>query len=484
VLVAGAGPAGLVAAITLASYGISVLVADKREGAPALSRALVVSTRGMELMRRWGLEDAVRAGAPDVIPQAWVTADLACGEGIEMPLGYPSDEEAAVVSPCRPAWAPQDHHEPILLAHLRRMPSATVRSGCELIALSQDDDGVYAVLADRRTGKSSRVGAQYVIAADGAHSRVRELLGIDMAGPDHLADYERVEFAAPLANVAGARRYALYVITRPDAAGVLAQRGRGDRWGISRERAAGQPRFTGMCEDELTGLIARAAGVSDLPVRIERLSSFPFAAQVADRYRRGRGFLTGDAAHRTTPRGGTGMNTAIQDSFDLGWKLAWVLRGWAAQTVLDSYEAERRPVGLHNVQRAAQPTGSRSVTSDALPWDLNGRMAHCWVRARGRLVSTLDLIGDGLTMLTGPGEPRWREATAHHCGPAPLKVHVLDTSAAGALRLEPGAAMLVRPDGREVARWPSYSAWLRSGRPSVLAPPSTKPSADHALPVQ
>jgi len=473
VLVAGAGPAGLAAGITLARYGIGVLVVDKRDGIPALSRNLVISTRGMELMRRWGLENAVRAGAPDVIPRAWVTPDLACGQGTEMPLGYPSDEEAAAVSPCRPAWAPQDHHEPILLAHLRRMPSVEVRFRCELTALSQDQAGVHAVLMDRETATTSPVRAQYVIAADGARSRVRQLLGIGMDGPDHLADYERVEFSAPLTGPAGGRCYALYVITRPDAAGVLAQRGRGDRWGISRERAAGQPRFTDMRQDELTGLLARAAGISDLPVRIERLSSFPFAAQLADRYRNGCGLLAGDAAHRMTPRGGTGMNTAIQDSFDLGWKLAWVLRGWAPPRLLDSYQTERRPIGLHNVQRAAQPTGARATTSEALPWDLAGRLAHHWIPASGHPVSTLDLIGDGLTLLAAPGDSRWKGAKARHSGLVPLTVHVLDTGTAAALQLEPRGAMLVRPDGRETGRWPDYDQWCRSPRELPTGPASS-----------
>ncbi len=467
VLVVGAGPAGLVAGITLARYGISVLVIDKRDGAPALSRALVVSTRGMELMRRWGLEDAVRAGAPDVVPRAWVTPDLACGEGAEMPLGYPSDEEAAAVSPSRPAWAPQDHHEPILLAHLRQMPSATVRFRCELTGLTQDQAGVHAVLQDQQTAAIGLLDAEYVIAADGAHSRAREQLGIPMDGPAHLADYERVEFLAPLAGAAGNRRYALYVITRPDGAGVLAQRGRGDRWGISRERTAGQPRFADLGEHELTGLIARAVGVSDLRARIERLGSFPFAAQIAERYRQGRGFLAGDAAHRMTPRGGTGMNTAIQDSFDLGWKLAWVLRGWAPQDLLDTYEADRRPVGLHNVKRAAQPTGARASTAEALAWDLHGRVAHHWIRGRGRPISTLDLVGEGLTVLAGPGDPRWANAKAHHPGPVPVAVHLLDAGTAGALELEPNAAMLVRPDGREVHRCPDYDRWL--AEPSCAA---------------
>jgi 2-polyprenyl-6-methoxyphenol hydroxylase-like FAD-dependent oxidoreductase len=477
VLVVGAGPAGLVAGITLARYGISVLVIDKREGIPALSRALVISTRGMELMRHWGLEDAVRAGASDVIPRAWVTPALACGEGTEMPLGCPSDDEAAAVSPSRPAWAPQDHHEPILLAHLRQLPAATVRLRCELTGLSQDRAGVHAVLVDRETATTSQVDARYVIAADGAHSRVREQLGIGMAGPGHLADYERAEFSAPLAAVAGDRCYALYVITRPDAAGVLAQRGRGDRWGLSRERTPGQPLLTDLSDAELTGLIARAAGVADLPLCIERLSTFPFAAQIADRYRHGRGFLAGDAAHRMTPRGGTGMNTAIQDSFDLGWKLAWVLRGWAPPSLLDSYQIERRPVGLHNVQRSAQPAGARATTSEALSWDLNGRLAHHWIRATGRQISTLDLVGDGLTMLAGPADPRWRGAQAHHPGRVPVTVHALDTGTADALQLEPAGAMLVRPDGRQAGRWPDYAAWLRS-----IGTTPSHPVPDHATP--
>lgn len=371
-----------------------------------------------------------------------------------MPLGYPSDEEAAAVSPSRPAWAPQDHHEPILLAHLRGMPSVTVRFRRELVELSQDEDSVHAVLLDRDAATTTQVDARYVIAADGAHSTVREQLGIGMEGSAHLADYERVEFTAPLENMAGDRRYALYVITRPDAAGVLAQRGSGDRWGLSRERSAGQPRFADLREGQLIELISRAAGVSDIRARIERLSSFPFAAQIGERYRAGRGFLTGDAAHRMTPRGGTGMNTAIQDSFDLGWKLAWVLRGWSTPSLLDSYEAERRPIGLHNVRRAAERTGARASTGEALPWDLNGRLPHHWVRMRGRTVSTLDLVGDGFTVLAGPGDPRWRDANAHHPASVPVTVQMLDAGAADALGLEPNGARLVRPDGREVCTWP------------------------------
>src|SRR6185295_9773058 len=100
------------------------------------------------------------------------------------------------------------------------------------------------------------------------------------------------------------------------------------------------------------------AGVADLDVAIERVGSFSFAAQLADRFRSRSTFLVGDAAHRVTPRGGTGMNTAIAGGHDLGWKLGWVLRGWAGPELLDTYESERRPVALHNAERSVDERGS------------------------------------------------------------------------------------------------------------------------------
>ena len=452
----GAGPAGLVAGITLARYGIDVVVLDKRDGLSGLSRNLVISTRGMELMRRFGLEKAIQAGAADVKIRAWVTHDLACGEGTEMPLGHPSDPEAASASPTRPAWAAQDHHEPILVEHLRSLPAATVRFGCELLELNQNGKQVEAVVADVGTGIVEHISASYLIAADGAHSAVRDQMGIGMVGPDDLADYERAEFTAPLWAVVGPHRYGLYVITRPDAAGVLAPRGRDDRWGLSRETPIGTNGLTGLGHEELSGLIRRAVGTEVRP-QIERMSTFTFAAQLAERYAAGRCFLVGDAAHRMTPRGGTGMNTAIQDSFDLGWKLAWVLRGWAGPQLLASYERERRPIAAHNVQRTSEPTGARRETDQALPWDLNGRLPHHWLPGV-EPTSTIDLIGDGLTLLTGPSDSGWARFSESTPPGAPIDVHVLDSATADALDLQSSGALLARPDGRELRRWSNVAA--------------------------
>lgn len=453
VLVIGAGPAGLVAAIVLARNGVGVLVAEKRPAISTLPRALVISTRSMEILRGWGLEPAVRAGAADVEPCGWVTRTLASGEGVEIPLGYPTAAQAAAVSPTRPAWAPQDHLEPLLLDLLRRHPSARVRFDAELIDLAQDDRAVTAVLADRASGRTGSVRARFVIGADGAHSTVRALLGIRMVGPDDLGEFHRVQFEAPLTGLLGPHRYGLNVITHPDAACVIAPRGPGDLWSFNREWRPGQDRVVDAAEHRIAHLIATAVGVSDLRPRIERVNAFSFAAQLADRYRERRGFVVGDAAHRVTPRGGTGMNTAIHDAYDLGWKLAWVLRGWAGPGLLDSYETERRPVGKHNVQRSGDPGGARRTADEALPHDLNGRLAHRWLDHPEDAVSTLDLVGDGLTVLAAHDRPGWVAAVARLGVRAPLVVHAVGPSVAAAVGIAPEGAVVLRPDGRLAATW-------------------------------
>jgi putative polyketide hydroxylase len=458
VVIVGTGPAGLVAAVTLARAGVGTLLVERNPGLSPLPRATAVSTRTMELVRSWGLEEEVRAGQLDLANVgAWASETLASPEGTLLPLGVASFEQSAAASPTTAAGVPQDHLEPVLLRRLRRFPAAEIRFGTELVGFDQDPDGVTVLLRERASGRERVVRAGYLVGADGAHSRVRAGLGIAMDGPDHLSEQLTVLFEAPLGEVVGDRRYGIYFIQHAEAGGVFVPNGKGDRWLYGRAWEPRRERLEDYTDQRLTALVRAGAGVAGLPVRVVAKGTFSFAAQLAERYRDGRCFLVGDAAQRMTPRGGMGMNTAVAEAHDLAWKLGWVLRGWAGPDLLDSYEAEWRPIGARRTARSAQE-GPEPGGAEALAEDLNGRLAHAWIGTGTGRVSTLDLLGPGLTLLTGPDAHPWARAAATVITTAPLAVHPLDRQAAAAVGIADDGAVLVRPDAQVVATWPTAPA--------------------------
>jgi putative polyketide hydroxylase len=245
------------------------------------------------------------------------------------------------------------------------------------------------------------------------------------------------------------------------------------RWIYARQVAPDEPEW------DCTALLRTATGLPDLAPRVTSVLPFTMGGHLARAFRAGPVFVVGDAAHRTTPMGGIGMNTAIQSAHNLGWKLAWVLRGWAGDALLDSYEAERRPAGEEAVRRSLSPEiPVHGLTAElGTRYGAGTRFPHTWV---GPGVSTIDLFDGRLTVLTGPHGDGWRRAAAEPIGPPVVALspgHELD-DVSGALTAQLGlsGAVLVRPDG--YAGSPEVStAAANSARPfataSSCAPAST-----------
>src|SRR5215217_1063372 len=172
-----------------------------------------------------------------------------------------------------------------------------------------------------------------------------------------------------------------------------------------------------------------------------------------------------------------GMNTAVAEAHDLGWKLAWVLRGWAGPDLLDTYEPEWRPIGARRAARSADP-GPEASGAEALAEDLNGRLPHAWLpQANGHPLSTLDLLGPGLTLLTGPDHHPWTAAAAILDAVFPLELHALDHRTAATLDIDPDGALLARPDAQVITYWPTAPTDPRTELADALTSWSGRPTA-------
>jgi 2-polyprenyl-6-methoxyphenol hydroxylase-like FAD-dependent oxidoreductase len=407
--------------------------------------------RTMELFRSLGIEDAVRRrSAEDFVPEGAIVA-MDTLSGRKLADIMPSlNEGVEALSPCRRLYVNQPSLEPILRERALSA-GATLIQGTEVTAVHQDANGVAVVTKDVEGGRQRKFRGRYLIAADGGHSRVLELLGIQHQGRGAFSNSLTIYFTADLSPWIGKNAWSIIYVNNPQLSGFF-RMNRTAQAGFLGVNTVGDSKLdpsaasnasADVSEPRLLELVRAAVGVPDLNVTIDGFSRWRATATVAQRFQEQRIFIVGDAAHLMPPNGGFGGNTGIHDAHNLAWKLGLVIDGHAATQLLDSYALERRPIAEFTVAQAF----SRYVTRTA-PWlqstelpdpivnDLHielgylynsphgthmdprttcglpgSRAPHLWLIRSGQRISTIDLTGNFLLLAGSDGE-MWTQAAA------------------------------------------------------------------------
>ena len=517
VLIVGGSLVGLSTSLFLGRLGVPHTVVERHAGTSIHPRGRGNNVRTMELYRVAGVEPAIQEAAatladnhgilqaPTLVDDAgeWLFREIDPGGGL------------ARFSPSAWCLCSQNDLEPVLLDRAAKL-GGDLRFSTELMSFDSSPTGVTAVVKSRETGEHTTIHADYLVAADGPRSPVREQLGIGQSGPGDLFHNVSITFRSRrLADVVGDRRFIVCYLTSPDADGALLPVDNRENWVFHApwhpEHGESIEEFTDQrCADH----IRRAVGDADLDVEITGKARWHAAQRVARSYRSGRVLLAGDSAHEMSPTGAFGSNTGIQDAHNLAWKLAAVLDGWAGEGLLDTYDAERRPVAEATTARAAARSAEHSHPGFAPPPAAGGgggpqrgilnvalgyrypngavvgtdpatavvpekltltgepgsRAPHLWVRHRGERISSLDLYERSLVLLSDAGEPGgWHECAIRLAKQMsiPLTSYRVGTGADAELAPEdgtdwlerhgvsPGGAVLVRPDG--------FVAWRSPG---------------------
>ncbi len=358
VAVVGGGPIGLTAFITLRRMGVDAVLVERHAGTAIVPKALQLNERTMEVFRQLGLEDDVRAASlpRDEVGYLYAGASVTAASYDRFPLVHQSDKTGVLSQLCS-----QDALEPVLRAHAERLAPGRVQFGTQLVALTQDAENVELRLVDAESRAVRTLKADYLVAADGSRSTVRELLGIRMDGDAALQHSMHVVFDAPMGPLVEDRASAMYYIQGLGAGDVYVDSVMfvivdGDRrWRLMFDYDPQADQDFG--EDALRALIRKAVGVPDLEVEIRGIFPWEPAALLAETFRAGRVLLVGDAAHVRPPWGGLGMNAGIGDAHNLAWKLAEVVAGRAGDALVDTYEQERRPIAQRTIEAAIGNNG-------------------------------------------------------------------------------------------------------------------------------
>jgi 2-polyprenyl-6-methoxyphenol hydroxylase-like FAD-dependent oxidoreductase len=512
VLLAGGGLVGLSTAMFLAQHGVASLAVEPLSAGSQLPRAAFFHMRTLELFRAAGIEDEVRLQSLREFEPEGAIVMVQTLAGGEVAGIIPSlNEGVEALSPCRRLFITQPGLEPILRARAERA-GARVLEGAAVVGLAQDADGVVATVRDVATGRERQLRAKYLVGADGAHSKVRELLGIEFDGRGVFSSSITIYFHAPMAPlIAGKKPMSVIYVKNPELSGFFRldkDAGSGflvvNTVGDTSKPEAANP-ASNVSEPRLIELVRAGVGVPDLPVTIDGVARWRATSDVARRFCDQRVFLAGDAAHLMPPNGGYGGNTGIHDAHNLAWKLALVLNGVAGPELLSTYDTERRPVAAFTVEQAYTRYVTRSATylgaKDYQPlandFDIElgylyrspailseddrdrvheaphlsfgrpgSRAPHLWLEQDGRPISTIDRFGRAFVVIAAPDGAGWADAArsvARDIAGLELEAHVVgrdglsdrDGRFAAAYGLTSSGAALVRPDG--------FVAWRAAG---------------------
>lgn len=343
VVVVGAGPAGLAAAIELGSRGVRVLLVERNARVGLAPRAKTTNVRTRTHLRRWGIADRLAAEAPfgvDYPNDMVFVTRLAGHELARFGNAFNASPERDPRYPEHAQWVPQYKLEKVLLDKVRELPSVEVMFDTSFSTATQDEEGVQATLLGE-DGHELTVSALYLIGADGGRSRVRDLIGAKLEGRHGLSHHYNIIFRAPgLAEAHGHGPAAVYWQIGKDGFSAISPMDKGDLWAFG---PGGAKPGTALSKEDAAALIRDRTGI-DLPYEVLSADTWTASELLADQYADRRIILAGDACHLHPPAGGYGMNMGVGDGVDLGWKIAATLQGWGGPELVSSYEAERRPV--------------------------------------------------------------------------------------------------------------------------------------------
>jgi 2-polyprenyl-6-methoxyphenol hydroxylase-like FAD-dependent oxidoreductase len=361
VLICGAGPCGLALAVELGSHGVDCVVVERNDRVGYAPRAKTTHTRTREHMRRWGIAGDLAAAAPFGVDYPSNVLFVTRLSGYRLTMF----ENAFNCAPDRnelysehAQWVPQYRVEEVLRRKAESLPSVRLLFDHEFLSADQTDDAVRSTVRCLKTDRLVELQCEYLVGADGAHSSIRELIGASMDGKRGLMHAYNIVFRAPgLARAHPHGPGIMYWQINPEAPGVIGPMDKGDLWYFMPMRVPDSVKLDKAAAEDL---IRSATGI-DLAYEVLSADEWSGNELIADRYRDRRIFLIGDACHLHPPLGGYGMNMGVSDSVDLGWKLAGVLRGWAGEGLLDSYEQERRPVHRRVIDEAVANQASMAL---------------------------------------------------------------------------------------------------------------------------